>query len=102
MECKRCGGTMMPETVIKLRRSVFVGFRETRSRGAYCATCQVGVSLETHQVSANEPVRARVRARRDARCLPAWSASRPQGGHAGVIAILWRNRLNRLTAWMPS
>jgi hypothetical protein len=47
MECKRCGGPMMPETVIKLRRSL-IGFRETRSAGAYCVTCRIGVSVESH------------------------------------------------------
>lgn len=41
MKCIRCGGAMMPETVIKLRRSL-VGFRETRSQGAYCAACGIG------------------------------------------------------------
>jgi len=47
MECNRCGGLMMSETVIKLRRR-FIGFRETRSQGAYCATCKIGVLLESH------------------------------------------------------
>jgi hypothetical protein len=46
MECTRCGGSMMPETVIRLRRS-FIGFRETRSRGAYCPTCKIGVPMES-------------------------------------------------------
>jgi len=45
MDCKRCGGSMMPETVIKLRRGLF-GFRETRAQGAYCATCKTGVLVE--------------------------------------------------------
>jgi hypothetical protein len=47
MECKRCGGPMMLETVIKLRRS-FIGFREARSAGAYCVTCRIGVPVESH------------------------------------------------------
>jgi hypothetical protein len=46
MECKRCGGPMMLETVIKLRHS-FIGFRETRSAGAYCGTCKIGVAVES-------------------------------------------------------
>ena len=90
MECKRCGGSMMPETVIKLRRSFFVGFRETRSQGAYCATCKVGVSMDTHQTTTNAPVWAKVQPRKATSCLPAWlqgPVSRPQGGHTGVIAI---------------
>jgi hypothetical protein len=45
MECSRCGGSMMLETVIKLRRR-FIGFRETRSLGAYWAICKIGVPIE--------------------------------------------------------
>jgi len=44
MECERCGGPTMPETVIKLRRS-FLGFRETRFQGAYCMTCKIGMPV---------------------------------------------------------
>ena len=44
MQCRQCGGPMMPETVIKLRRGLF-GFRETRFQGAYCPTCRIGVTL---------------------------------------------------------
>ncbi len=47
MDCKRCGGSMMPETVIKLRRSLF-GFRETRSQGAYCWACKLVCPLKSH------------------------------------------------------
>jgi hypothetical protein len=42
MECKQCHGTMMPETVITLRRGLF-GLRESRAQGGYCPCCQVGV-----------------------------------------------------------
>ena len=49
MDCGRCGGSMMPETVIKLRRSLF-GFRETRSQGAYCATCRTGVLVKEQPI----------------------------------------------------
>ena len=45
MDCGRCGGSMMPETVVKLRRGLF-GLRATQSAGAYCATCRTGVLLE--------------------------------------------------------
>ena len=47
MECKRCGGPMMLETVIKLQRR-FIGFRQTRSAGAYCVTCRIAVPVESH------------------------------------------------------
>ena len=45
IECQRCGGPTMLETIIKLRRGL-LGFRETRSPGAYCATCKLSVPLE--------------------------------------------------------
>jgi hypothetical protein len=45
IECKRCGGSTTLETVIKLRRGLF-GFRETRSQGAYCATCKLSGSID--------------------------------------------------------
>ena len=47
IECKRCGGPTMLETVIKLRRGV-LGFRGTRSQGGYCATCKLSVPIENH------------------------------------------------------
>jgi hypothetical protein len=45
IECKRCGGPTMSETVIKLRRGV-LRVRETRSQGGYCATCKLSVPME--------------------------------------------------------
>jgi hypothetical protein len=45
IECRRCGGPTMAETMITLRRGV-LGFRETRSRGAYCATCKLSAPTE--------------------------------------------------------
>jgi hypothetical protein len=45
IECKRCGGSTMLETVIKLRRSLF-GLSETHSQRAYCATCKLSGSIE--------------------------------------------------------
>jgi hypothetical protein len=47
IECKRCGGPTMLETVIKLRRGV-LGFRATCSEGAYCATCKFSVPMKDH------------------------------------------------------
>jgi hypothetical protein len=46
IECRRCGGLTISETVIKLRRSLF-GFRETRLQGAYCAACKLSVPIES-------------------------------------------------------
>ncbi len=45
IECGRCGGPAMPETVIKLRRGV-LGRRGTRSQGGYCVACRLSVPLE--------------------------------------------------------
>lgn len=45
IECRRCGGPTMLEIVIKLRRGA-LGLRETRSQGAYCATCKLSVPME--------------------------------------------------------
>ena len=45
IECRRCGGPTMPETIIKLRRGL-LGFRETRSPGAYCVPCKLSVPME--------------------------------------------------------
>jgi hypothetical protein len=47
MECKRCGGSTMLETVIKLRRG-FLSLRETRSQGGYCPTCKLSLPIENH------------------------------------------------------
>jgi hypothetical protein len=72
MECKRCGGSMMLETVIKLRRS-FIGFRETRSQGAYCATCKIGAPIENHQPATHRAIAAATHPRKRAGgLLPAW------------------------------
>ena len=77
MECTQCGGSMMPETVIKLRRS-FAGFRETRYRGAYCPMCKIGVPLENHQPATHQPASIIARSRESIRALlPTWR-------HAGV------------------
>jgi hypothetical protein len=45
---------MMPETVIKLRRSVF-GMREARSQGGYCAACGIGWSMDSTLAATPRP-----------------------------------------------
>ena len=57
MQCRQCGGPMMAETVIKLRRR-WLGFRETRFQGAYCATCKIGVLVENHPPAWAHPDRS--------------------------------------------
>jgi hypothetical protein len=47
IECRRCGGPTMLETVIKLRRGL-LGFRETRSQGGYCPICKLSVPIENN------------------------------------------------------
>jgi hypothetical protein len=47
IECSRCGGPTMSETMIKLRRGI-LGLRETRSQGGYCPTCRLSVPIENH------------------------------------------------------
>jgi MinD superfamily P-loop ATPase len=68
IECKRCGDPMMLETVIKLRRGV-LGFRETRSQGAYCATCEFSVPMEAMRPSIATSGRLRPSL---SEFLPAW------------------------------
>ncbi len=50
INCKRCGGPTMLETVIKLRRSI-LGFRETRSQGGYCPICRLSSPMENRASS---------------------------------------------------
>ena len=45
MNCKWCGDLMCPETVIRLRRTLF-GLRHSRRQGAYCAGCKISIVLE--------------------------------------------------------
>jgi hypothetical protein len=45
MYCERCGDTMRPETIIKLRRS-FGRVWARHFHGAYCASCKASVSTE--------------------------------------------------------
>jgi len=71
IECNRCGGSTMSETVITLRRGV-LGFRETRSQGAYCATCKLSVPMENH-AAMRSPIATRGRPRQSlSGFLPMW------------------------------
>jgi hypothetical protein len=72
MTCKQCGGAMMRETVITLRRGFF-GFRETRSQGAYCVTCKIAVPIEDHPPARNPPIVVNARA----------------GGRVGGVSPTW-------------
>jgi hypothetical protein len=86
MQCQRCGGPMMRETVIKLRRSLF-GLRETRSQGAYCATCRIGVPIETLPVSPRPRTVSAAIARQILSIWLIWrygGASWSTGSHAGT------------------
>jgi hypothetical protein len=49
IECRRCGGPTMLETMITLRRGM-LGFRESRSKGAYCAICKLSLPIENHGI----------------------------------------------------
>ena len=84
MDCGRCGGPMMPETVVKLRRGLF-GLRATQSEGAYCATCRTGVLLEgPPRRRAPAPAFNRLFRSRPSDGLPAWQrldVSRASCGH---------------------
>jgi hypothetical protein len=90
MECKQCGGPMMLETVIKLRRG-FVGLRETRSCGAYCAACKISVPMESPQSIARPVPSARIGLRNSIKGLvPAWRQAgvpRPGCGPMGATPL---------------
>jgi hypothetical protein len=75
-ECTRCGGQMMSETVIKLRRGV-IGFRETRFQGAYCATCRRSVAVESPPA------------------IQAANSFRPRGSLGGFLPLWLRGGTNR-------
>lgn len=45
MNCNCCGDLMCPETVIRLRRTLF-GLRHSRYEGAYCANCKISIVLK--------------------------------------------------------
>jgi hypothetical protein len=84
MQCKQCGGPMMSETVIKLRRSL-IGFRETRFQGAYCTWCKIGVVINDDSSVTGQPIPITIgMGRCIRRLLPAWrrtGASRYACGH---------------------
>lgn len=44
MNCRCCGDLMCPETVIRVRRTLF-GLRHSRHQGAYCAGCKISIVL---------------------------------------------------------
>lgn len=73
IECNRCGGPTMSETVVKLRRGI-VGFRETRWQGAYCAGCGQSV---TAPVQAAMPPQTQHRQLGLGRFLLTWSRGTP-------------------------
>lgn len=82
IECRRCGGPTMLETVIKLRRGV-LGFRETRSQGGYCPVCRLSVPIEAH-AAMRPPIAIRDRSFPSLRrVLPAWLRIAPDR-HGGV------------------
>jgi hypothetical protein len=105
MECNQCGGLMMPETVIKLRRGI-VGFRETRFPGAYCATCRTGVTIGDHATAAHQPASATIRPGNGiGSLLPTRlrrGVSRPGRSQTGTAPFPWRGRGSRMPAWMPA
>lgn len=84
-QCRQCDGPMMSETVIKLRRSWF-GFRETRSQGAYCATCKIGVLIE-HQRPASVADRPDRSIRRLLPSRPSVGVSQAPGRHTGRLSF---------------
>jgi hypothetical protein len=61
----------MAETVIMLRRGV-LGFHETRSQGAYCATCKLSVPMD-NPVAARPSIASSGRPRQSlSGFLPMW------------------------------
>ena len=76
IECSRCGGPTMLETVIKLRRGVF-GFHEARSQGGYCATCKRSVPIENAAIHATANRDPWPTGPKRQRFLPMWRRLRP-------------------------
>jgi hypothetical protein len=95
IECKRCGGPTMSETVIKLRRRV-LGFRETRSQGAYCATCKLSVSIENRSTIRSETTFCARPWNRFSGFLPVWLHGEPvRTGGGPMGAILFSRPMRR-------
>ena len=87
IECTRCGGPTMSETMIKLRRSV-LGFRETRWQGAYCPTCKLSAPVE-NQSATRSPTAINGRPRKSlGEFLPLWlCGASAQPRRRGVAAV---------------
>jgi hypothetical protein len=107
MECTQCGGLMMLEAMIKLWRS-FLGFRETRSRGAYRATCKIGVPRSPSRHPSAGLDHGAVPQEHQGFCYPGdlpacldrVVAIRVRCRWA--IRFPWRGRRSRTPVWMPS
>jgi hypothetical protein len=88
MNCNRCGHPMMLETVIKLRRSI-IGFKETRSQGAYCLTCRISVPIESPRPTTTRAIARSAQAHASSNVrLPVWlrnGALRSGFHHPGAI-----------------
>jgi hypothetical protein len=101
IECKRCGGPTMSETVIKLRRSI-IGFRETRWQGAYCTACRLSVPIQDPPAIRSVAVQPRTRL---GGYLLTWlrgTPGRSVRGGMGTLRLSGPVRNNWRTARMPS
>jgi hypothetical protein len=94
IECKRCGGPTMSETMIRLQRGV-LGFRETRSQGAYCATCKLSVSIENQSAIRSETAICARPWEGVSGLLPMWLRREPIRAGGGRIAAILFSRPTR-------
>ena len=79
MNCTYCGDLMGPETVIRVRRTLF-GLRHSRYQGAYCAGCKISIVVgETDTPSA-------LRARAGLSVSPGWWRSLLGSSKLGSMA----------------
>jgi hypothetical protein len=102
MECNRCGGLMMQETVIKLQRR-FVGVGETRFLAGYCAWCKTSVPMDVQPASGHQPLTVGHRPTRTDRFrLPSWLHAPASQADGRAFLFPMRGWRGRLTAWMPS
>ena len=104
IECKRCGGPTMSETVIKLRRSL-LGLREARSQGAYCATCKLSAPIDNQTATrSGTAINGRPRSSLSG-FLPLWlrvAGARSGFGRTGAVPFSRPVRRGWTTARMPS